>query len=330
MILPIGEKIRKLRLKAQITQEALAVYLGVTPQAISRWESGYGYPDIETLPRLADFFSVSTDELLGVNLSQREERMAQIGKEIRRLAEVGSDDENLDFARQAVAQFPAEIQLQKNLADCICRKYMWEETPDKQVKALEEAEKIYLTILDSPQIGLVEYETLFALCSLYSCGFHDAERAKAVASRLPDMKYCREALLAGIFHGEGGIPYMQDYIEKLTGALGSEIENLVLNGMTNEPEKWDLKIQMLETVIALYTMIFGPDLKFYNCSLSHAYRVIATYLVAQGKVQETLDALEQAAQYAVAYDKAFESEHGATYTSPYVDHIVYEEPSANF
>ena len=39
--------------------------IGVTPQAISRWESEGGYPDIELLPALADFFSVSVDELIG-------------------------------------------------------------------------------------------------------------------------------------------------------------------------------------------------------------------------------------------------------------------------
>ena len=68
MNIKIGAIIKKLRAENNITQDTLATAIGVTPQAISRWESEGGYPDIELLPALADFFSVSTDELLGYKL----------------------------------------------------------------------------------------------------------------------------------------------------------------------------------------------------------------------------------------------------------------------
>ena len=60
----IGEQIRLLRRKNDVTQDQLAGHLGVTPQAVSRWESGVCYPDMGSLPAIADFFSVSMDELL--------------------------------------------------------------------------------------------------------------------------------------------------------------------------------------------------------------------------------------------------------------------------
>ena len=85
MNMKIGAIIKKLRTENNITQETLATALGVTPQAISRWESGGGYPDIELLPLLADFFSVSTDELLGYKLSEREAEIIRIKKEMARL-----------------------------------------------------------------------------------------------------------------------------------------------------------------------------------------------------------------------------------------------------
>ena len=80
MNIKIGTIIKKLRQENNITQDALATAIGVTPQAISRWESEGGYPDIELLPPLADFFSVSTDELLGYKLSEREEELTNIKK----------------------------------------------------------------------------------------------------------------------------------------------------------------------------------------------------------------------------------------------------------
>ena len=80
MNIKIGANIKKLRTENNITQDALATAIGVTPQAISRWESEGGYPDIELLPALADFFSVSVDELIGYRLSEREKELADIKK----------------------------------------------------------------------------------------------------------------------------------------------------------------------------------------------------------------------------------------------------------
>ncbi|MBO5257817.1 MAG: helix-turn-helix transcriptional regulator, partial [Clostridia bacterium] len=54
MELMIGEKLRKLRRDRDMTQEMLASAFGVSPQAISKWECGDGYPDITLLPMIAN------------------------------------------------------------------------------------------------------------------------------------------------------------------------------------------------------------------------------------------------------------------------------------
>ena len=63
----IGRNILELRKQKNITQEELAAELGVTAAAVSKWENGYTLPDILMLCALADFFEVTTDELLGRN-----------------------------------------------------------------------------------------------------------------------------------------------------------------------------------------------------------------------------------------------------------------------
>ena len=63
----IGQKILELRKQKGIKQEELAAELGVTAAAVSKWENGYTLPDILMLCALADYFGVSTDELLGRN-----------------------------------------------------------------------------------------------------------------------------------------------------------------------------------------------------------------------------------------------------------------------
>lgn len=61
----IGTNIRRLRTERQMTQGQLATALCVTVQAVSKWEKGHSYPDLPLLLPLADYFSVSLDELFG-------------------------------------------------------------------------------------------------------------------------------------------------------------------------------------------------------------------------------------------------------------------------
>lgn len=63
----IGHKILMLRRQQNITQEKLAAEMGVSIAAVSKWETGNSMPDIVMLCALADFFKVTTDELLGRN-----------------------------------------------------------------------------------------------------------------------------------------------------------------------------------------------------------------------------------------------------------------------
>lgn len=61
----MGKRIARLRKQAGMTQDALAQHLGVSPQAVSKWENDLSCPDISILPKLARILGITTDELLG-------------------------------------------------------------------------------------------------------------------------------------------------------------------------------------------------------------------------------------------------------------------------
>ena len=69
----IGKQIFFLRKSKGITQEQLAQKLGVTNQAVSKWESEQCLPDIQLIPEIADFFSVSINELMGVETKNNDD-----------------------------------------------------------------------------------------------------------------------------------------------------------------------------------------------------------------------------------------------------------------
>ncbi len=59
-----GKKLRTLRKQAELTQKELAQKLGVSRQAVTKWERGAGLPDVDNLPKIAALFGISVDELL--------------------------------------------------------------------------------------------------------------------------------------------------------------------------------------------------------------------------------------------------------------------------
>ena len=62
-MLKIGEVIKAKRKECELTQEELAALLGVTKAAVSKWETAESYPDITLLPKIAEQFHITMDEL---------------------------------------------------------------------------------------------------------------------------------------------------------------------------------------------------------------------------------------------------------------------------
>lgn len=326
MNIKIGAIIKKLRTENNITQDALAIAIGVTPQAISRWESGGGYPDIELLPALADFFNVSTDELLGYKLSEREKELANIKIEIERLSEVGTIEERLSFARDAYSRYPTDYEIKENLAICLYN--TWDKDQDSNI--FREIENLCTSIIAECRDEDIRFTTINLLITIYGES-KQCKKAMTAVNMLTPMKYRRElALACGI--GDGNTEfYIQDEFHKLTDALGIAIRNYALNDeLPNGQHTWDRKIEMLHISNQLYKLIYGDNLMFHHIRLSHNYWLISTYQMSQGKKSETLISLEKMCYHAVEYDKSYINDHGKYYSSILTDKLIYPVPNKDF
>jgi len=110
MAMKIGEKIKTLRKAKNISQEALANVLGVTFQAVSKWETGTTAPDVSLIPPLASFFGVSIDELFDYNVWENEQAVDEICRrayQCRYNDPVGAEE----ILREGLKQFPANENL---------------------------------------------------------------------------------------------------------------------------------------------------------------------------------------------------------------------------
>lgn len=75
----LGTQIATLRKQNNTTQEALAQQLGVTNQAVSKWESDQCCPDVTLLPKLADYFGITIDALFGRQASNNQSNLPEDG-----------------------------------------------------------------------------------------------------------------------------------------------------------------------------------------------------------------------------------------------------------
>lgn len=87
----IGNQIKQLRLRRGITQETMAQHLGITPQAISKWERGAATPDISMLPEISAYFGVTIDALFALSDDTRMERIQNMIWDVRYIPQTDVD-----------------------------------------------------------------------------------------------------------------------------------------------------------------------------------------------------------------------------------------------
>ncbi len=112
----IGNRIRELRKKKGITQEGLASVLSVSPQAVSKWEGGLTYPDMEMIPVIAGYFEISMDILFDYDIR---EMKAKIQKIIDDAGDYFFDDTQkyIETIKDALQEYPGNEELLTALLD---------------------------------------------------------------------------------------------------------------------------------------------------------------------------------------------------------------------
>ena len=216
MKIKIGAKIKALRKKVDVTQDRLAEYLGVTAQAISRWESEICYPDIEVLPAIADFFSVSLDELIGVDQKLKENKINEYIEKANKEQCAGNFKEAICIYREAVSQFPSSYKLQAFLASAIgCMDNGEKITLESANESINICQRILEDCIDDS----IRYLALNILCWVYYRQLDDFDKAIEIVTRLPKIYGCQEFVQAEILKVRMPSEKAEEFIYALISAM---------------------------------------------------------------------------------------------------------------
>lgn len=196
-MISIGKNIKNLRLKRELTQEKVAEALGVSFQTISKWEREESYPDITLLPSIASYFSVSCDELLGVDTNEKEEKIQQYMKLYDELR-LKDSPYVFDQMSQAIKEFPGEFRLLARYLDMLIMIKSARDCDSEEI--LDEVEKLYTRLLNGCTDDKIRIWIKRRICMYYNTLSHKTgkdkytEKMLEIAKEMPCMIDSREYL----------------------------------------------------------------------------------------------------------------------------------------
>ena len=161
--------------------------------AVSKWEVESGYPDIELLPSIANFFNITIDELMCFDILKNQEKIKKILKQITLHWLKGTA---VEFLRNAVQEFPNNFELLYHLANVLKSKG---DNDEEKLKNLQESISICKRILeDCTNDDSLRFRTLQSLAYSYN-QIGDKQKAIETANKLPSESNSRESVFKSLF-----------------------------------------------------------------------------------------------------------------------------------
>ena len=185
----IGEKIKQLRKQRNISQEILANHLGVSFQAVSKWETEATQPDVIMIPAIASFFGISCDELLDFNLYEIESKVEEIVDEHRKYLETNIKKSE-QIVRNGLKKYPGNEVLLNCLINII-----------SETDRADEAISIAKALIESTKDDEIRIDAWRIMAEAYKAK-GDYSLCKEAIEHIPEIYFSNLYVKAYLLDGE--------------------------------------------------------------------------------------------------------------------------------
>ena len=339
MNIEIGKTVRELRRRDGRTQEDLAQALGVSPQAVSRWEQGGAYPDMELIPSIANYFGVSIDELFGYE-NDRDKKVDALLKKSEELhrVDMGEDvgiDECIALLRDGLIEFPGNERIMLRLAVVLRdagyvrdgQHSLWDsdgyfaQDVERHRKNgyWKEAIKLLEKLSETASRELI-YDVRFELLLLYDLT-GEYEKAAVLANTFPIMQVSRQASLtlasSGSKRAENSGKYLLELFDELVNRMVTSTHLCKKNFDDTTA------LETVQNAIKLSEQFFiDGNYGHFHGTLVTFYLYLSSLQFRAGFKDETFDSLYKALDHAKAF-QSLADKQDEHYTASYLRQVPY-------
>ena len=292
----IGLKIKELRKMRGITQERLAEYLCISSQAVSKWENGTALPDITLVPKIASFFSVSTDELFSTKPEITDKKLLEYRQKATEFKRVFDYASVAKLMEKALEEYPSNYE------------FMWELVHAYSHERRDHREygdiiPLCERIVEDCRDETLRHNAIQMLCIGYA---HNGRQQEALnlIDTLPDEPVEKNWLLEMVLEGEDKIAQSQKNLIFCVEWAVSQLIHLSAGNIMGKELSYDDKIRFAETALTIYTAVFTEGHKSpSNGAFRHIYERISELYLGKGDKENGLKYLRLAAESSEYYDK---------------------------
>ena len=294
----IGENIKRLRREKNVTQEALAAHLGLSCQAVSKWERGESLPDISLIVPMANFFRVSADTILGLEPARRESDILNYLEQYNALEQAGETEAKYALLQKAYTAYPDDFRLIQLYIDYLC---MDPDVEDGYLAHKIELFRLCNQVLEQCPTESIRYHAMDVMSQIFYLEGED-DKAIEMLGNFPSAFQTKNQMLSLLFEAgsKERLTFSRQSFAEVLEIMLLQVRRVALEDTAfNRVEQLSYLRKAISTV---ELFIEEGDYGFFHYHLSDFYFWMANRYVMTENPDAAIENIGKAFAHAKAYD----------------------------